>query len=213
MKKILMSLVCCFTSLANAENLKCENSYPLFEKIIFEKMSMANMGTEQEIHDYSDKYDYSYLFNNKHLNQRYWTDKKLSDAEIEWSNNEWISQREYNKRIKKMAKDHEKLESYDAFYQLLPNKANVISKVGEICVVPIQTYFNIEDDNGEEIILEGMLIDHIFVKDPKNNEWRVLEYNRDISDQDFREFFPDFPDEIKNELNDGGVEAQDASSS
>ena len=63
-------------------------------------------------------------------------------------------------------------------------------------------------NNSENLMVEAMRIDHIFVRDTKNNQWRVLAFNRDISNKDFHEFFPDFPDQIKNELDDGVVEAQ-----
>ena len=62
----------------------------------------------------------------------------------------------------------------------------MLSLVGEICIVPVQKYLSIEDDNGEKLLLKGMLIDHLFVRDLTNNEWRVLEYDSfSIKNEDF----------------------------
>ena len=83
-------------------------------------------------------------------------------------------------------------------------------------MVPVQAFLEVEVDEGESlntsgtVVVEAMLIDHIFVRDINDNKWRVLAFNRFITDNDFNEFFPDMPDHIKNELNDGIVEAQEA---
>lgn len=216
MKKVLVGLVSCLAAFANATTLDCENSYPLFKEIIQKKSDAENIGGIDDIHDYIQHYDYTYIFSKNHPDKQFWVDKHLSFAKPSWSNNEWISRREYSKRIKEIAKHNVKDSSNPYIHELLPSKANLLSKSGEICVVPVQAFLEVEVDEGESlntsgtVVVEAMLIDHIFVRDINDNKWRVLAFNRFITDNDFNEFFPDMPDHIKNELNDGIVEAQEA---
>jgi hypothetical protein len=213
MKKILIGLACCFASLVNAETLTCEDNYSLFEEIIQKKSASNTISSESEIYDYIAKYDYSFLFNDKHPNKMYWVGKNYFADRVSWDEYEWISQKEYKKRIKKTAQYNSKNNEDSYHYELQPIKANVLNAVGEICIIPVQTYLVIEDDDGEKLWIEGMLVDHLFVRNLKNNEWRVLEYNSlYIKDDDFQEFFPDLPDDIKNELHDGIIETQEATS-
>lgn len=218
MKNIFVGLVCCLAPFANAENLECENNDQLFEEIIQKKSNTDHINDEKEIQRYTEKYDYSYLFNKNHPGKQFWAAKHLQFAKPSWSENAWISQREYNKRIKAIVKHNATNNSNPYSYEILPPKSNVLTQVGEVCVIPVQAYINVEGEaelkegehknNSEDLMVEAMRIDHIFVRDTKNNQWRVLAFNRDISNKDFQEFFPDLPDQIKNELDDGVVEAQ-----
>lgn len=218
MKKILVGLVYCLATFANAETLECESNYELFKEIIKKKSDADKISSEEEIHRYIGKYDYTQIFNKNHLGKQFWVDKPLSFAKSSWRNNEWISQREYNKRIKVIARHNAKNTANAYYNEILPPKANVLTQSGEICVVPVQAYIEGEGDTvakegenqntSERIVLEAMRIDHIFVRDIKDNAWRVLEFNSNIADKDFQEFFPDLPDHIQNELDDGIVEAQ-----
>lgn len=220
MKKILVGLVSCLATFANAATLDCENSYPLFEEIIQKKTDVENVGGVDDIYNYIQHYDYTYIFNKNHPDKQFWVDKHLSFAKPSWSNNEWISKSEFTKRIKVIAKHNVKDPSNPYIHELLPPKANLLTQSGEICVVPVQAYLEVEVDaepdegenqnTSETVVVEAMLIDHIFVRDIKNNKWRVLAFNRYIADNDFNEFFPDLSDHIKNELNDGIEEAEEA---
>ncbi|WP_445114530.1 hypothetical protein [Acinetobacter sp. WZC-1] len=220
MKKILVGLVGCLAAFANAATLECEHSYSLFKEIIQKKSDADYMSGWDEIHDYIAKYDYTQIFNKNHPGKQFWVDKHLYFAESSWGNNQWISQREYNKRIKLIVKRNAESVFNPYFHEILPPKANVLTQSGEICVVPVQAYLKVEGETAlkeegnqktpENLVLEAMRIDHIFVRDIKNNEWRVLEFNSYITDKDFYEFFPDLPDNIKSELDDGVVEAQEA---
>lgn len=61
-----------------------------------------------------------------------------------------------------------------------------------------------------ENYLVAMRIDHVFVRDLNKKAWRVLEFNSDITQLDFNIFFPNFPENIKAQLDNGVVEAQSA---
>lgn len=110
--------------------------------------------------------------------------------------NKWINESEYNKRIKLIAKENEKELTNSYLHELLAPKANFKNPVGEICVVPVQTYIRLDEDrdgngNGkssEESYSVAMRIDHIFVKVPNQRNWRVLEFNRNILDLAFNRF-------------------------
>lgn len=220
MKKILVGLVGCLADFANATTLDCKNSYPLFKEIIQKKTDANHIGDVDDIYNYIQNYDYPQIFNKNHPDKQFWVDKHLSFAKSSWSNNEWISKSEYNKRIKLIAQRNVKNASNPYIHELLPAKANLLTQSGEICVVPVQAYLEVkgdaEPDEGEDqhtsesVVVEAMLIDHIFVRDIKANKWRVLAFDRFIADNDFNEFFPDLPDHIKNELNDGIEEAAEA---
>lgn len=214
MKKILTSLICCLSPLAYAENLKCENNYSKFEEIIQEKSNVVTISNEEEIHQFIQQYDYPFIFIEKSQNKRYWLNKPVPYAESSWYENKWISESEYNKRIKFIAKKNAKEPTNVYVHKLLSPKANFKSAVGEICVVPVQAYIRLDADedieSSEELYIVAMRIDHIFVKGPNQQNWRVLEFNRNILDQDFNSFFPKFPENVKNQLDDGVVEAEEA---
>lgn len=215
MKKILTSLICCLSIPAYAENLECGNNHLLLEEVIQKKSDVVTINNEKEIHQFIEQYDYPYALIAKFQNKRYWLNKNVSYSESNWYENKWISESEYNKRIKFIAKENEKKTSNGYEHELLTPKANfILAGVGEICVVPVQAYIRIEADEGsetaEENYLEAMRIDHIFVRDLSKNTWRVLEFNRNISNDDFNGFFPNFPENIKDQLDDGVVDAQSA---
>lgn len=207
-KRVLIGMFVCFSALANAESLECGSNYPLFEEIVQVKSDANMISNESAILMFLEKYDYSFLFNEKHPNKRFWGFKNYIADRKSWAEDEWIDSKVYNKRIKKLAKYNAKNESNSYFYKLLDYKYNVATPVGEVCIIPVQAYIRIESE-GEEFWGEAMLVDYFFVRDILSGQWRVLDYSIQFSDQDLKEFFPGLPVSIKNELNTGVVAAED----
>lgn len=214
MKIILTTLICCLSPFAYAENLECEHNYSKLEQIIQQKSNIVTISKEEHIHKFIQQYDYPFMFIDKFQNKRYWLNKHVAYGKQSWYENKWISESEYNKRIKFIAKENAKNRTNNYVHQLLAPKANFKNAVGEICVVPVQAYIRLDADesieSSEESYIGAMRIDHIFVKVPNQKNWRVLEFNRDILEQDFNVFFPQFPEQVKNQLDDGVVEATEA---
>lgn len=133
-------------------------------------------------------------------------------AEPEWGESKWIKASEFNSRIHRIAKENEKKIENPYVHELQAPKANFMSDVGEICIIPVQTYIRLDDEDdsetSEQHYVVGMRIDHLFVRDIKLGSWSVFEFNRDILDQDFDALFPNFPVHLKNQLDDGVIEAQ-----
>ncbi|MEG2301199.1 MAG: hypothetical protein RSC03_12070, partial [Acinetobacter sp.] len=70
-------------------------------------------------------------------------------------------------------------------------KANFISTVGEVCVVP----WTSEDKFFDKTYISQT--DLIFVRNLNSNQWRNFVYLGIEKPEDFKEFFPDFPKSIK----------------
>lgn len=165
---------------AYAENLQCKNSYKIFEGIYSDFLSVSN-GPEVNLTllgQLESKYDYSRLFTRNHPGQLY-------------SNGDWVSVDEYNDQI--ILSHAIRLGSRTKYLgiKLKKSKANFLSGVGEVCVVPTEVKLLYLD---KEIINR---FDNIFVRDLKNNTWRVFMYIGIEHKKDFDEFFPDFPKSVK----------------
>ncbi len=165
---------------AYAENLQCKNSYKIFEGIYSDLLSVSN-GPEVNLTllgQLESKYDYSRLFTRNHPGQLY-------------SNGDWVSVDEYNDQI--ILSHAIRLGSRTKYLgiKLKKSKANFLSGVGEVCVVPTEVKLLYLD---KEIINR---FDNIFVRDLKNNTWRVFMYIGIEHKKDFDEFFPDFPKSVK----------------
>lgn len=178
MKKIFIfwvSFISCFP--VYAQELQCSKNYPLFEKMMEDKMMIMKNGNFEEVLRFKDKYAYSTLFDSKYLGKMFTGVK-------------WVSPEEYADRVKRVMDDVKSGFIVDDGNKLFPIKYNGILSAGEVCVIPVEARFMI---NGKEKLDRKYTI---YVRNLKTNEWRSLIYSDYISKDDFNEFFPDFPNDI-----------------
>lgn len=178
MKKILFVAMTLFCSSSFAENLTCLDSYKTFENIKDEAIQTWMQGSFEQAKELDVKYDYSALFHDKHPGNYYfasdWIDKKTYDSTLSF-----LISLTQNGQFKHIQSTRSK------------PKANFISVVGEVCVVPTQS---IDMTFGEKTTTDT---DVIYVRALADNQWRLLEYAGDERKEDFDEFFPDFPKTVK----------------
>ncbi|TCM66472.1 hypothetical protein EC844_11372 [Acinetobacter calcoaceticus] len=154
------------------------------------KHRLKSRGDINALLNYYKKYDYAYSFNHKHPNKRYW-------------DSQWISKAQYIQQLNTLLKQAQEYDDSDVMSEeLLFPKGAVILSVGEVCVVP--SMLKLESQDASHYIARR---DFIFVRDLKRNDWRVWEYFGRESEQDFDEFFPGFPNDLKRVLDDRVVEA------
>lgn len=181
MKKIILGLIIGLQSFTSySSELKCQDSYDIFQKIFSSAVDVRRDGDLKQIKEHNERYDYPALFNKNHPGQFYlygWKDEAKYDEILDTIS--YMIQ-------SGISKEHKTT--------LLQVKANFISGVGEVCVIPMYYDGNID---GEK---KRSLHDVFFVRDIHSNEWRALIYTGDESEEDFNEFFPDFPKDIKNKL-------------
>ncbi len=163
---------------AYAKDLQCADSYKTFESIEAESIKLLKSGSLEELKAHSDKYDLTYLSSDKHPGQRYFY-------------GEWIDESEAEAGLAILATmfRSEKMKHIQSIP--LKPKANFISSIGEICVVPTknQTVFL-----GETLKSNT---DIIYVRKLENNQWYLYSFIGSELKEDFEEFFPDFPKSIK----------------
>lgn len=181
-KKIVTAI--CFlmvSTFSTAQEFECEQNYPQYKKILDEEITLLKNGDLNLLTQYYDKNNYSSLFNIKHAEQRYkfyrWIDFEQYEAESA----------EFLNSLKEGAIDIGK-------FTLNKPISNLMISVGEICVFPITLELKI---SGEDDSALGMTI---FVKGPQSNEWKIFNYNTRISEEDFNEFFPDFPKDVLSKM-------------
>lgn len=179
MKKILFSLIL-LSGHGYTADLQCEKSYQIFRGIYNDYLSVRdgpNLNLSL-LKKYEDTYEYSRLFSKNHPDQVY-----------RYGN--WISKAAYADQV--LLEHAMIVGAHSKFfgYRLEKPKANFISSVGEVCVVPIESRSSYL---GEDVTLH---LDSIFVRNLNSNQWHVFEYLGSELKKDFDEFFPDFPKSIK----------------
>jgi hypothetical protein len=161
----------------HAQNLECPNSISKFKSILDDELHILTNGNHQQLLEYNEKYSYAYEFNNNHPNKRFLSGK-------------WIDEVAYNEELKDFITKVKTKEISIKNLVFHPITGNQIISSGEICVMPVQATIVINDE------AEIMISDLIFVRNLQSNEWKNLTYI-DFSEEDFKEFFPDFPNDIQ----------------
>ena len=178
MKKVLLLSSLLFSTQTFSADLQCPKSYETFKKIQEEGINVVKNGTNDEIQAFSDRYDYSMLFKKNHVGRSYLLDN-------------WIDENVAKMALLIMASSIKNGETELVNYTLNELKANFISSIGEVCVVPIQStsiYFDEESTTSADVI---------FIRDLNSNQWRLFTYYGSERKEDFHEFFPDFPKSVK----------------
>lgn len=178
MKKLLLLSSLLFSAQTFSADLQCPKSYETFKKIQEEGINVVKNGTNDEIQAFSDRYDYSMLFKKNHVGQSYLLDN-------------WIDENVAKMSFLIMASSIKNGETELVNYTLNELKANFLSSIGEVCVVPMQStsiYFDEESTTSADVII---------IRDLNSNQWRLLTYYGSERKEDFHEFFPDFPKSVK----------------
>lgn len=179
MKKLIALLVgLSIHGVSHAEDLQCEKSYSQFNQYVTELNSISKTGNAEQLHQFLEKNEYSRLFKDKHPESTYYT-------------GDWMNDQEYQLAIQ-FQQSLTKSEQYkNEGLELQNPKANFVLPLGEVCIVPWISKDTIFGKKYES------QTDLIFVRNLDNNEWRVFTYLGTEKPEDFTEFFPDFPQDIK----------------
>lgn len=180
MKKLYLLAAMLLSTAIYADDLQCLASMDHLKSIFDDAVAIEKKGDLQQMKDYNARYDYSALFNDRHPNQYYYM-TWISESEYENNLNELISMAQ-----KGVTKNHKTI--------LQKPKANFISAVGEVCVIPMHYEMTM---NGKDL---SSLSDQVFVRNLTNNQWRVFSYDGDENDQVLEEFFPGFSQDLKQML-------------
>ena len=179
MKKLIALFVgLAIHGVSQAEDLQCEKSYAQFNQYLTESNHISKTGDAEQLHQFLEKNEYSRLFKEKHPDSTYYS-------------GDWMNNQEYQLAVQFQQgltkSDQYKNESID----LQKPKANFVLSVGEICIVPWTSKDTIFGKKYES------QTDLIFVRNLDNNEWRVFTYLGTEKPEDFTEFFPEFPQDVK----------------
>lgn len=181
MKRVILGLTIGLLSLnLYSSELKCLDSYDILRGIYSSAVDVRRNGNLEQIKEHNDRFDYPALFNKNHPDQYYldgWKDEHEYDGILDF----------IQYRIKSGESKGHKIT-------LNKPKANFISSVGEVCVIPMYYDVTIKGKQSRS------LSDEIFVRNIESNEWRVFSYSGDEPEEAFNEFFPNFPKEIKRKL-------------
>lgn len=178
MKNFLLLFSFIFSTQTFSADLQCRRSYETFKNIQEEGINVVKNGTNDEIKAFSDRYDYPMLFKNNHSGQSYF-------------NGDWIDENVAKMTLVIMASSFRNGEAEVVNYTLSEPKANFMSSIGEVCVVPMQStiiYFDEKATTNADVV---------FIRDLNSNQWRLFTYYGSEKKEDFNEFFPDFPKSIK----------------
>lgn len=181
-EKIVIAI--CFlmaSTFSTAQDFKCEKNYPEYKKILDEEVTLLKKGDLNQLTQYYDKNNYSALFNHNHAEQRYKFYR-------------WVDFEQYEAESAQFVNSLKEGEIQIGKFTLDKPISNLIISAGEICVFPITLELKI---SGEIDNANGMAI---FVRRAKSNEWKIFNYNSRISEEDFNEFFPDFPKDVLSKM-------------
>lgn len=178
MKNILIGFLVIASCRVYAKDLQCVDSYKTFENIEAESIRLLKSGNVDQLKAFNKQYDFTHLYNNKHPGQRYFY-------------GDWIDEREAEVNLEVLATMFrlEKIKHIQSV-QSKP-KANFISSIGEVCVIPTQNktvFFGETFKSSTDII---------YVRNLENNQWYSYSFLGSELKEDFDELFPDFPKSVK----------------
>lgn len=181
MRKIILGLTVGLLSFSSySSELKCSESYDIFQGIIKGVFDVRKNGNLKQIKAHNARYGYTALFKENHPGQLYWYG--------------WRDEREHDALLLHASDEIKIGKSKEHRTMLLKPKADFISSVGEVCIIPM--YFSVNYDGKRA----GSLTDVFFVRDIQSNQWRVFIYTGNESEEVMDEFFPDLPKRIKMKL-------------
>lgn len=181
MKKIIPLILAGFLPLStSAEDLQCTQSYDIFNEWTVEHKRLVEAADTDGFLKFQAKILYTSLFQSSHLDQTYMHGVWLDKAYV----------KEAMQNILAPYKDDQENFKFIQIKYKQP-KANFISEVGELCIIPTVEIYKME---GERII---MSYDVIFVRNLISNQWLVFAYTGLEKAEDFKQFFPNFPKQIK----------------
>lgn len=159
-----------------AEELRCEQDFPKIKRMLSQEKNIHDRGSFDELLKFYQRTEYSELFIKNHPGQKFLY-------------NEWVSDESYQSALK---------ESFDSFrplrvhyrFKFSKPQQNFILDDQELCIFDMKILINIELD--EPLTDESTIV----VRKRGSTDWRVLAINHEIKEQDFREFFPNFPKNI-----------------
>lgn len=176
--KILMLglLGLALSNLSFAEQLRCEQDFPKIKRMLLQEKNIYDRGSFEELLKYYQRTEYSELFTANHPGQKFLY-------------NVWIEEEYYKGALKEAFETFQMLHSSYKTKIGQPQQ-NFIIDDQELCLFPVMLFANNEFD---EPLTDEMTI---FVRKLGSDKWRVLTLNQDIKEQDFREFFPNFPKNV-----------------
>lgn len=135
MKKILLGLAIGLLSFSSySSELKCSESYDIFQGIISGAVEGRRNSDLKQIKTHNGRYDYPALFDKNHPEQFYlygWMNESKYDNTHNY----------FSYMIKSgKSKGHKAI--------LLKPKADFISSVGEVCIIPTYYFVNIDEKQG-----------------------------------------------------------------
>jgi len=179
MKKIVLMFNLLFSTQIFSADLQCLKSYKTFNNIQEEGINVIKNGTDDEMKAFNDRYSYSMLFKKNHPGQSYF-------------NGNWINEDIAKLSSSIMASSFRNGDMEIINYTISEPKANFMSNIGEVCVIPMQSTIIYDfDEKGTTNA------DFLFIRDLNSNQWRFFPYYGSEKKEDFNEFFPDFPKSVK----------------
>lgn len=179
MKKICALIFALVSTPLFAQDLKCEKNYDGFKKQYAESVKIINTGSLEDLKKFNLLNDYTVSMSSENLDQKIYY---LA---------EWFSPEEYEDDLYITQEMIKIAEFKNLKYSLARPKANYMSAMGEICVIPTQS-----DDLffGEKF---RTTYDQVFVRNLKTNQWQIFTYHGVEQQADMNYFFPDLKDKVK----------------
>lgn len=175
----LFIMLSAISSFSYAEKLRCKQDFDKFKRIFLYEKQLFDQGHFEESLRFYRHIEYSELFKVNHLNQVFWNakweDDQVFKEELEHRFNRY-------KTFKKV---------YNIAYSFnKPNKNFLLNKQ-ELCIFTLIT--QITSDIHPPMISDRTMI---MVRGIGQVDWRRLSIDSSIREQDFHEFFPNFPKNI-----------------
>lgn len=172
---MMLSCLVAFSGLTWADNLRCHQDFSKIRSIILKEKSILDRGAFEEVITHSEQFDYDELLKTQHPEQKY-------------LNSQWMSEEQYYAKLK---------ETFDFFHD---NRVSFRLNIGvpkqnfqinhqELCIFNVQFVFNAKER-------DVMDTTYIAVRPIEKQNWRLFSVDEEMSEQDFREFFPNFPKNI-----------------
>ncbi|TCM59718.1 hypothetical protein EC844_1391 [Acinetobacter calcoaceticus] len=150
----------------------------LIKAISTKESDTLRNGSVSDLLKLYEQQEYAVLFKQNHPGQSYLFD-------------EWVADEEYQQVMQDTISLYRSGNYKNLEVKISKPQANFLSKYGEVCVINktmTDEYLNTP--------LKTESLD-IYVRHLANNQWRVLSYQGTELPENFKEFFPDFPKNIK----------------
>lgn len=159
-----------------AEQLRCEQDFPKIKRMLLQEKNIYDRGSFDELLKYYQRTEYSELFTANHPGEKFLYDR-------------WSSEEEYRSTMQE-ALNFFREQRFSIKLKISKPQQNFILDDQELCILQVTLLTNpvLEEPSTDDSAIMVRKLDSL--------DWHGFTVSKELNEQDFREFFPNFPKNI-----------------